>query len=127
MASEQYAGAIETAKALILKFGRQDGVLRRPSADETVPDPEQPWKRGDADPAEDPIILQQFPVAVLDASLFKEELTPESKAVAYMAAHGVAPQLGDILETRGERHSVLQAIELAPGPDSLLFILHLGT
>lgn len=127
MASEQYAASIETARTLITKFGRQDGVLRRPNADETVPDPDQPWKRGDADPTEDPIVLQQFPVVVLDASLFKEELTPASKAVAYVAVHGVVPQLGDILETRGERHSVLHSVDLAPGPDSLIFILHLGT
>jgi hypothetical protein len=121
-----YASARALAERLIAKKGRRDGVLRRPSSDNAAP-AGRPWAPADADPAQDPAMATDLSVVVLDAKLFKkDELTPETSAVAYLAASACPePRSGDVLETRGSRHSVIGVEDLAPGEDSILYTLHL--
>lgn len=117
--------AADTARKLIAKKGRQDGVLRRPKAD-NVATADRPWAPIDSNPAADPVVATGLAVVILDASQAHkpETLTPSSTAVAYMAV-GIDVHLGDILETKGDRYLVLKAELLAPGPDDVLYTLHL--
>lgn len=139
--------AADTARRLIAKHGRRDGQLERPSTLEVPASPSQPWKpvqlgteaevdqlldalegagtgaETEGEPSDEP-----FDVVVLDASSFKkDQLTPETTAVAYVAALALSspPKVGDRLLTRGERYHVLRADDLAPGVGSILYTLHL--
>ena len=117
--------AADTARRLIDKNGRKDGVLKRPSAALSTP-VDRPWAAEDAVPAVDPSLAAELSVVVLDAktALRPEAILPEQTAVAYLAA-GLEPKALDILETRGKTYSVLEVEEIAPGADTALYILHL--
>lgn len=121
-----YESARALAERLIAKKGRKDGVLRRPSSDNAATS-DRPWAPQDSDPTQDPAMAEELSVVVLDAKLFKkEQLTPETTAVAYLAASACPePRTGDLLETRGHRYSVLDVQDLAPGEDSILYTLNL--
>lgn len=124
MAGYDYARAL--AERLIAKKGRRDGVLRRPGSDNAAP-ADRPWAPVDSDPSQDPAMAENLSVVVLDAKLFKQDqLTPETTAVAYLAASACPePRSGDLLETRGTRYAVLDVQDLAPGEDSILYTLNL--
>jgi hypothetical protein len=118
----EYDSAIAVARSLIEKKGRRDGRLTR--ATSTPPDASKPWKPGTPQKVAK---AEDLPVVVLGATLFKAgSLTPETTAVAYVAAApGLDVLLGDLLETRGARYSVLKAELLAPGDQDVLWTLHL--
>lgn len=138
--------AADTARRLIAKNGRHDGRIERPSTLEAPVSSDQPWKpaplaqtaeeldgilealgalSGDGTPGFDG---DPFDVVVLEASLFRRDaLTPETTAVAYMAADALSspPHVGDRLLTRGMRYHVISVEDLAPGEETFLFTLHL--
>lgn len=116
--------AAETARRLIDKKGRHDGVLRRPGLAFQTP-PGRPWA-SEASPEVDEAIVSGLSVVVLDARtvLKPDVILPDQTAVAYIAA-GVEPQNLDVLETRGKAYSVLEVEELAPGDETALYVLHL--
>lgn len=115
--------AADTARRLIAKHGRKDGVLTRPSNAQQAP-ADKPW--APMATATDPEVASDLSVVVLDASLAvkPDQLLPEQTAVAYLAS-GVEPRELDVLGTRGKAYSVLRVEELAPGDDTVLYILHL--
>ncbi len=117
----EYDSAVALAKRLIEKKGRRDGKLLR--ASQAAPT-DQPWKPGTSGKV---ALAEDLAVAILGASLFKVgSLTPETTAVGYLAAASFDDvRLGDVLETRAERYSVLSAEKLAPGDQDILYILHL--
>lgn len=108
----------DTARRLIDKFGRHDGVLRR----STTVDTPKPWA---PEVSSAPVASGQT-VVVLDAKtvLRPEQLLPEQTSVAYMDAD-VEPKGLDVLETAGQRYAVLEVEQLAPGETTYLYILHL--
>lgn len=118
--------AADTATRLIKQYGRLDGVLRRPSNANTVT-VGKPWAPTALDPVTDPILASGLPVVILDASMIPKSMTliPTATAMAYMPAGLVVPNLGDVLETKGERYFVEQAEELSPGSINFMYILHL--
>ena len=122
----EYSSVRVLAVRLIKKKGRSDGVLKRPSSDNAA-SLGTPWKPVEGALANDPVLAAELSVVVLGASEFKsEDLTPGSTAVAYMAADTCpVVKTGDVLESRGARYSVLNAEDLAPGDESVLYILHL--
>lgn len=108
----------DTVRRLIAKNGRSDGALVRQTTVATA----KPWAPDvDVAPA-----ATGLSVVVLEALavLKPEQLRPEQTAVAYMDAD-FAPLKLDVLETRGERYAVLEVEELAPGPTTYLYTLHL--
>lgn len=117
----EYDSAIALAKRLIEKKGRRDGKLLR--ASQAAP-AGKPWAPGTAGKV---ALAENLAVAILGASLYKAgSLTPETTAVGYLAAASFGDvRLGDVLETRAERYSILAAEKLAPGEQDILYILHL--
>jgi hypothetical protein len=117
-----YDAAVAVAFKLVKAKGRTDGKLTRPGGN--TPDPATPWR-----PSEDPdlVIGEGISIVVLDAAVAKVDgLTEGSSAVGFLAAgSGIIPKLGDLLETKGARYSILKADELAPGDTTILYILHL--
>lgn len=118
--------AADTARRLIAKNGRWDGVLSRPSIALVAPQ-DRPWASEDAAPAVDPVLASGLSVVVLDArtTLKPEVILPDQTAVAYLAPGLVEPRNLDVLTTRGKSYSVLEVEELAPGDNTALYTLHL--
>lgn len=117
--------AADVARRLIAKHGRSDGALRRGSLSTEVP-ALKPWAPQDKDPATSDLVASGLSVVVLDAltALRPGDLLPQQTAVAYLDAD-VEPLKLDVLETQGERYAVLEVEELAPGPTTALYTLHL--
>jgi len=128
----EYDSAVALALRLIKKKGRADGRITR---FEGEADPDRPWAPGDP---ENVVMAEDLPVVVLDAKLMLAgftskgptilaSLAPEATAIAFVAAASMAspPLTGDVLETRSERYAVLEVEDLAPGSQSIVYILHL--
>jgi hypothetical protein len=117
--------AADTARRLIAKNGRSDGVLSRFSTS-LQPILGRPWASSSIDPAVSPILASGLSVVVLDArtALRPDVILPDQTAVAYLAA-GLEPKNLDVLETKGKAYSVMEVEELAPGDSVALYILHL--
>lgn len=115
--------AADTARRLIDKHGWHDGRLTRPSRAQTAP-ANRPW--APETNGQSALVASDLAVVVLDARtvLKPERILPEQTAVAYLAA-GVEPLNLDVLRTRSKGYVVLEVEELAPGPDTCLYILHL--
>jgi hypothetical protein len=117
--------ASDTARRLIAKNGRSDGILKRPSS--ALQDPvDRPWASEATDPQVSAELASDLSVVVLDArtALRPEVILPDQTAVAYLAA-GIEPQNLDTLTTKGKTYSILEVEELAPGDETALYILHL--
>lgn len=125
----EYDKAVALAKRLIEKKGR--GGVSLVSSGKGVPsDPERPW-RPDSGSAEDAVLAQGLRVAFLDAVRARDGtlIVAESTAAAYLAKaslpDGVLPVDGSLLVTGSRRYFVLRVEELAPGDQTVLYILHL--
>jgi hypothetical protein len=122
--------ARELAQRLIKKQGRPDGIIRRPSA-AAVSTPGKPWAPGSI--GADPIQMQGLATVILDIESYRASfgreavIAPEVSAVALIAAADVTGNIlvGDILETRQVRYSVVRAEVLAPGLEDILYTLQL--
>jgi hypothetical protein len=125
-------GAAQTAFRLVVKKGRLDGRLRRPGYDQATVNG-QPWKPIDADQGEVPILASNLAVVVLDRATLPaasaQALAPEATAMGLMAflslPIGVEPKLGDVLETAGDRYSIVGVDLLKPADEGILYTLSL--
>lgn len=125
----EYDSAVRLAKRLIEKKGRA-GVSLVSSGKGTPSDPLKPW-RADAGSADDEVLASDLRAAFLDAIRARNGalIVAESTAAAYLAKaslpDGVAPVDGNLLVTGSRRYFVLKVEELAPGDQTVLYILHL--